>query len=192
MIAPFLSPFLSPTVFTFFLITDYTKPVALDPTLNLEMENARVNYLDMTIWYSERDNRWHSKLYDKRIELMKKGLKLNKFPQPDSCLSNQCKYGVITSQCARFLNANTRPKDFLHAATSRYNDYYHKPYNPRIMNKYFERFLQRNRHTMPVKPTAVQDRFNFWLKQQRLQRKHRTYNSNCDQQRYKRFKMSLC
>ena len=160
-------------------------------TLNLEMEQAKVNYLDMTIWYSERDKRWHSKLYDKRIELMKKGLKLNKFPQPGSCLTNQCKYRVITSQCARFLTANTRPKDFLHAATSLYSDYYHKPYDPRIMNKCFERFLRRNRHIMPIKPTAVQDRFNFLLQQQRLERKHRTYTDYCDQRLYKRFKMSL-
>ena len=59
------------------------------------------------------------------------------------------------------------------------------------MNKYFERFLRRNRHIMPIKPTAVQDRFNFLLKQGRLNRKHRTYVSYKDASRYKRFKMSF-
>ena len=41
-----------------------------------ESEGPSVNYLDMSIWCDNTKNTWHSKLYDKRVELMKKGLKL--------------------------------------------------------------------------------------------------------------------
>ena len=40
-----------------------------------ESEGKIVNYLDMSIW--QQDCTWQSKLYDKRVELQAKGLKLN-------------------------------------------------------------------------------------------------------------------
>lgn len=52
-------------------------------------EGADVNGLDMNIW--NEGNRWHSRLYDERVGLAKKGLKLNKFPHPTSKLSVRCK-----------------------------------------------------------------------------------------------------
>ena len=45
-----------------------------------ESEGTMVNYLDMSIW--QQDGTWQSKLYDKRVELQAKGLKLNKFSHP--------------------------------------------------------------------------------------------------------------
>ena len=59
-----------------------------------------VNYLDMTIW--QQDSTWKSKLYDKRVELQAKVLKLNKFPHPEIKITTRCKYGVISSQLHRF------------------------------------------------------------------------------------------
>lgn len=41
------------------------------------------------------------KLYDEKAKLIAVELKLNKFPHPDSVLSQRCKYGVITSQLHR-------------------------------------------------------------------------------------------
>eukprot|EP00658_Telonema_sp_P-2_P083212 TRINITY_DN8951_c0_g3_i1.p1 TRINITY_DN8951_c0_g3~~TRINITY_DN8951_c0_g3_i1.p1 ORF type:complete len:102 (-),score=6.54 TRINITY_DN8951_c0_g3_i1:154-459(-) len=75
-------------------------------TLNKETVGGKVNYLDMTIRYSDRDQRWHSKLYDKRMDLVAK-----EFAHPDSCLVQQCEYGVITSQLSRFRVANTGSLD---------------------------------------------------------------------------------
>ena len=58
--------------------------------LGLEHEGKSVNYLDLAISCTgevERRNiMWHSKLYDKKVELVAKGLKLNKFPDPESKL----------------------------------------------------------------------------------------------------------
>ena len=79
-----------------------------------ECEGAVVNYLDMSIW--NEGSKWHSKLFDKRVDLVKKGLKLNKFPHPESELSLKCKLGIITSQMSRFEVTCTKTKDFLKAA----------------------------------------------------------------------------
>ena len=42
------------------------------------------NYLHMAIWFDSRSQQRHSKLYHKKLELVAKGLKLNKFAGP-SC-----------------------------------------------------------------------------------------------------------
>ena len=57
-----------------------------------ESEGKIVNYLDMSIW--QQDGIWQSKLYDKRVGLQSKGLKLNKFPHLDTKITTRCKYGV--------------------------------------------------------------------------------------------------
>ena len=55
--------------------------------LGLEHEGGSVKYLDILIWHTQRSNlQWHSKLYDKKVELIAKGLNLNKFPDPSSKL----------------------------------------------------------------------------------------------------------
>ena len=55
-------------------------------SLGLEYHEERVSYLDMTVWCTgsveARNVQRHSKLYDKKMELAAKGLKLNKFPDP--------------------------------------------------------------------------------------------------------------
>ena len=60
-----------------------------------ESEGTMVDYLDMTIW--QQDGTCQSKLYDKRVELQAKGLKLNKFLHPETKITTRCKYGVILS-----------------------------------------------------------------------------------------------
>ena len=119
-----------------------------------EHEGPSVNYLDMAIWY---DKTWHSKLYDKRVELVAKGLKLNKFPHPESKLSSRCKYGVITSQLHRFNTACTRPSDFLDAAATLYAAYIKKGYSQKRADKYFDKF--RRRHTPHLQQHAVKLRY---------------------------------
>ena len=104
----------------------------------------------MSIWCDNTKNIWHSKLYDKRIALMKKGLKLNRFPHPQSKLATQCRLGVITSQLHRYNIASTQPKDFLSAATSLYTAYIEKGYPAKSVNQYFEEF--RRRHTPYLRP----------------------------------------
>ena len=50
-----------------------------------------MDYLDMATWFDNSSQQWHSKLYDKNLELVATGLKLNKFPEPIFKLSTRCK-----------------------------------------------------------------------------------------------------
>ena len=126
--------------------------------LGLEHEGETVNYLDMTIWHTKGNNlRWHSKLYDKKMGLITKGLKLNKFPDPSSKLSTRCKYGVITSQLHRYKVANTRRQDFISAAVGLYTAYVDKGYQVRKIDHYFERFIRSHLHGK-MRPNEIKKR----------------------------------
>jgi len=70
----------------------------------------------MTIWWDGAQKKWQSKLYDKKEELVNKGLKINKFSHLESILPANCKYGVIISQLRRYNVACTRNQDFIPAA----------------------------------------------------------------------------
>ena len=99
----------------------------------------------------------HSKLYDKKIELVAKGLKLNKFPDPESKLSMRCKYGVITSQMHRYMVACSDVGDFMQPAVKLCADYVAKGYKWNKIKYYFDRFV---RNKIPgMRPTAVTDRY---------------------------------
>ena len=130
------NPLLEKTEFTKFAKDIYPAWLPLDEP---ESEGPSVNYLDMSIWCDNTKNIWHSKLYDKRVELIKKGLKLNRFPHPQSKLATQCKLGVITSQLHRYNIACTQPKDFLSAATSMYTAYIEKGYPAKSVNQIFQK-----------------------------------------------------
>ena len=69
-----------------------------------------------------------SKLYNTKEELVNKGLKINKFPHPESILSANCKYGVVTNQLHRYNVACTRNQDFIPAARKLHAPYIHKGY----------------------------------------------------------------
>ena len=129
--------------------------------LGLEHEGESVNYLDLTIWCTgdvERRNiKWHSKLYDKKLELVAKGLKLNKFPDPESKLSMRCKYGVITSQLHRYKVACSEVREFLKPAVKLCADYVTKGYAWNRIKYYFQRFTRNNVHGM--RPSAITDRY---------------------------------
>ena len=51
-----------------------------------EFRGEEINYLDMAIKYETGTSNWSSKLYDKKEAMILKGLKLNKFPHPESML----------------------------------------------------------------------------------------------------------
>ena len=93
-----------------------------------EHDGHSVDYLDMTVWRDSESQQWHSKLYDKKIAMVAKGLKLNKFPDPASKLSTRCKYGVVTSQLHRHNVACTRKQDFRTPAHLLYQTYLEKGY----------------------------------------------------------------
>ena len=129
--------------------------------LKLGMEKGpigAVNYLDLTIWIERGQHggvEWHSKLYDKKAGLIAAGLKLNKFPHPDSVLSKRCKYGVITSQLHRYNVACTKDSDFLKPALDLYTAYVKKGYLLQLIDRYFSRFLMR--HKPRVHSNAVRN-----------------------------------
>ena len=131
-----------------------------------ESEGKIVNYLDMSIW--QQDGTWQSKLYDKRVGLQSKGLKLNKFPHPETKITTRRKYGVISSQLHRFKTVCTQTSQFLDAATTLYTEYIHKGYDQRLVDKRVYKFLRRERDTLTIKPTAIKYRYQ---KQQRRARK---------------------
>ena len=104
----------------------------------------------MTIFH--QNGLWQSKLYDKRVDLQRTGLKVNRFPDQRSKLTDRCKYGVITSQLHRYAVACTRSSDFIKAATELYSTFIKKQYNRQSINKYFGRFMRRS---MPHLKTGV-------------------------------------
>ena len=110
----------------------------------------------MSIWYTVERNgvEWHSKLYDKKVGLAAKGLKLNRFPHPQSKLSTRCKYGVITSQLHRYNVACSRICDFKEPALDLYNTYINKGYKVQMIDNYFERFI-RSHMQRQLRPGAV-------------------------------------
>ena len=125
-------------------------------TLGLEHKGDQVNYLDMTIWCN-RDKEWHSKLYDKKLNMIAKGLKLNRFPHPGSKLARRCKYGVITSQLHRYNVVCTTNELFLQPALDLYAVYIKKGYNVNLTDQCFEKFIRRN--MQHLRPTAVKQKY---------------------------------
>jgi hypothetical protein len=97
----------------------------------------------MTIWFDTASKQWHSKLYDKKLAMVEKGLKLNKFPDPTSKLSSRCKYGVITSQLHRYNVACTTRSAFIAPARVLYRTYLEKGYITQRVNQYFTNFMRR-------------------------------------------------
>ena len=112
-----------------------------------------INHLELSIW--QQGGTWQSKLYDKRVGLQSKGLKLNKFPHPDTKITTRCKYGVISSQLHRFKTVCTQTSQFLDAATKLYTEYIDKGYDQRLVDKRVYKFLTRERDTLTIKPTAI-------------------------------------
>merc|ERR1712139_200269 len=105
----------------------------------------------------------HSRLYDKKIAMVAKGLKLNKFPDPASKLSSRCKYGVITSQLHRYNVACTSRRDFLTPAHLLYQTYLDKGYHQPKVAQYFNRFMRRHvPHYQPGKVLRQWRRFSPW------------------------------
>ena len=148
----------------------------------------RLDYLDMTIWYSRQQKRMVSKLYDKRTLLQKKGLVINKFPHATSCLSKECKYGVVTSQCARFMTACSEPKHFLAAAVELRATCVNKNYDVKLVDKHLEKFLCKHRQQLRFHPNAVKlkheyeiqhkERFNASIKNRYTITEHATNNNS--------------
>ena len=122
-----------------------------------EFKGEEINYLDMTIKCENGTSKWSSKLYDKKEAMIRKGLKLNKFPHPESMLSSRCKYGIITSQLHRFSVACSSLTAFLEPATKLYATYLAKGYCRRLTDRYFNSFMRR--HVPECRPNTVQRRY---------------------------------
>ena len=97
--------------------------------------------------------------------MIAKGLKLNRFPHPQSKLSRRCKYGVITSQLHRYNVACTQNKHFLEPALSLYTAYLQKGFEVKIVDRYFERFIRSK--LQGIRPKAVKQLYEScsWITQ---------------------------
>ena len=122
-----------------------------------EASGQEINYLDMSIKHNNNTSKWSSKLYDKREAMVAKGLKLNKFPHPESMLTSRCKYGVITSQLHRYNVACSSKRAFMVSAVKLYSDYLDKGYSKRHTGRYFSSFMRR--HMPHCHPTCVQQAY---------------------------------
>ena len=89
------------------------------------------------------------------MELQAKGLKLNKFPHPETKITTRCKYGVSSSQLHGFKTVCTQTSQFLDAATTLYTEYIDKGYDQRLVDKRVHKFLTRERDTLTIKPTRI-------------------------------------
>ena len=127
-----------------------------------EERGASVNYLDMTIFHDA--GIWQSKLYDKRKQLKLQGLKINKFPDPDSKITTRSKYGIITSQLHRFTVTCTRTSYFTAAATELYGEFIEKGYSKALIDKYCCKFLRRHSETVHVPVMTIAKKFQNKLK----------------------------
>ena len=125
--------------------------------LGLEHAGKKVNYLDLTNWCSglvaRKNVKWHCDLYDKKVEMVAKGLKLNKFPDPESKLSMRCKYRVITSQLHRYTVACSGVREFLRPAVKLCADYVKKGYAWNRIKYYFQRVTQD--YMQGMRPSAI-------------------------------------
>jgi len=128
-----------------------------------EARGQEINYLDMSIEHNNDTSKWSSKLYDKREAMVAKGLKLNKFPHPESMLTSRCKYGVITSQLHRYNVACSSKPAFMESAVKLYSDYLDKGYSQRHTNRYFSSFMRR--HMQQCHPTCVQQAYRTHSRQ---------------------------
>ena len=133
----------------------------------------QIDYLDMTIWYDKEQKMMVSKLFDKRVGLAKKGLQMNRFPHVDSCLSAQCKYGIVTSQCHRFMKACSLPKHFLRAAVDLRETFIAKGYQAKPLDKLFKRFIQQHRQQLRFMPDAVKMKHQHESNQLNMRREHK-------------------
>ena len=106
---------------------------------------------------------------EEKVKMLEKGLKVNKFPHPQSKLPKRCKYGVITSQLHRYNVACTQTREFLKPATAMYTEYVKKGYVIKIIDQYFEKFLRSNMKQISIK--AVKQRYQKQPKQQKSQQK---------------------
>ena len=148
------NPLISKEVFKEIAREMYPQWLQLDEP---EFEGEEINYLDMAIKHETSTSRWSSKLYDKKEAMVLKGLKLNKFPHPESMLSSRCKYGVITSQLHRYTVACSSLAAFLEPATRLYSEYLKKGYSRSLTDRYFNSFMRR--HVPECRPNAVQRRY---------------------------------
>ena len=139
---------------TFRAVTDTQMYPEWLPLGKPKASGQEINYLDMSIKHNTDASKWSSKLYDKREAMVAKGLKLNKFPHPESMLTGRCKHGVITSQLHRYNVACSSKQAFMASAVKLYSDYLDKGYSQRYTSRCSSSFMRR--HMPQYHPTCVQ------------------------------------
>jgi hypothetical protein len=93
-----------------------------DPGKARARELVPVHHQDVLIFFRSEMNqdgtvtsRFICKVYDKKIKLMAEGAQLIFYPHATTMLSDQCKYGIVYSQCHRYYMRCTLLKDFQEA-----------------------------------------------------------------------------
>ena len=83
--------------------------------LSLADSGPRVPYMDIALCFS-KSRGLYTAIYDKRLEAKYAGINVLRYPAIESILSDQAKYGIITSQLHRFSKRCMRACDFAYNA----------------------------------------------------------------------------
>ena len=125
--------------------------------LKIEQDSThKVTFLDTEIEHV--NNRWFTKIYDKREHPPLSSIKQRKYPCPSSFISDTAKFGVITSRLHCFNRICMRREDFIQRANLFLLEFLDKGYSRREVTSYVCRFLKsvpnNNFHIKNIKQFA--------------------------------------
>ena len=104
-------------LFKEFMYKTREQPLGIYPkrflTLTLADSGPRVPYMDVALRF-ERGRGLYTAIYDKRLDPKYDSVQVLRYPDIDSFVSRQAKYGIVTSQMFRFKRICMRFYDFVY------------------------------------------------------------------------------
>ena len=82
-------------------------------TLTLADSGPRVPYMDVALRFT-RSRGLYTAIYDKRLDPKYDNVGVLRYPDVESLVSRQAKYGIVTSQMHRFMRLCMRLSDFVY------------------------------------------------------------------------------
>ena len=119
-------------------------PVELE---DVDTRGHQVNYLDFSAWKDAHSQCIFTTLYDKRQHGASAGFfrGYRTFPHVDAFLSNTSKYGVVSSQCARFARKCTCATHFISLMAVLLLKFKTEGYSAHSLYRRFTRFVKSSK-----------------------------------------------